>query len=126
MPTKLLHRVAAQRVVARLDAVAIEQRVDLAQPKRPLSLEPFGDSRLVLRDLGPFRAPVGQRACLHALCDLVHLRFRQLAIVRQRELSGDRDVARGRVAIDARLSCDSPVAMPRQPAAKHFFHVDHG
>jgi len=99
---------------------------DLGQPKRPISSEPFDDLLPVLRDLDPFRASVRQWTCLHALRDLMQFPFCQIAIVRQRKLLGNRDVARGRVAIDACLSCDFPVAVPRQPAAKHFFHVDHG
>jgi hypothetical protein len=67
-----------------------------------------------------------QRSRLHALRDLVDLGLAQLAISRQHELLGDRDVATRGVSVSARLARDLPVAVPRRPAAKQLFYVDHG
>ena len=127
LPAELLHRVAAQRVVARNEPmIAHEQRVDLAEPQRPLLAEPVDDVLLVRCDRLALRARVRQRSRLHALRDLVDLRLTQLAIARHRQLLGHRDVATRGVSVGARLARDLPVAVACRPAAKQLFYVDHG
>src|ERR1019366_1856096 len=101
------------------------QRVDLAEAQRPLPGEPVDDVRLVLGDCPALCARVRQRPRLHALRDLVDLSLAWLAVARQRELLGHRNVARRGAAIGAGLARDLPDAVPRRPAAKQLLYVDH-
>jgi hypothetical protein len=80
----------------------------------------------VLGDGLALRARIGQWPCLHALRDLVDLGLAQLAVTRQRELLGDRDVPTGGAAVRAGLTRTLPHAVPRRPAAKQLSNVDHG
>lgn len=101
---------------------------DLGQAQRTclgVAGEPRLDARAMLRHLVPFRARRQNRARLHALRDLVDLLLGQLAPALEEARSHGR-VPRGGLAVDARLTRNLPVALPRRPAAKHFLHIDHG
>jgi hypothetical protein len=88
--------------------------------------EPALDALAVLRDLVPLVARQEQRSRLNALCDLVNLFVRQLVAALDPECLRCIRVSCNRLAVDAGLAADLPVAVPRRPAAKHLFHIDHG
>jgi hypothetical protein len=90
--------------------------VNLAQAQRALSPQPLDDPIFMPGDGLSLGTRIRQWSRLDGLRDLVHFCFGRLAITRQTELLGHRDVARDRIAVDARLSGDLPVAVPRQPA----------
>jgi hypothetical protein len=108
--------------------IANEQRVHLGQPQRAgvvIAGEPALDAITMLRDLAPLLTRRDERAGLHALRDLVHLLVGQLAAALETEARRRRRVAPDRLAVDAGLAADPPVALPRRPAPEHFLHVDH-
>jgi hypothetical protein len=128
-PRELVVREAPQRVVARAQVVvAHEQRVDLREAQRArlgVTGEPTLDALAMHRDLLPLVARRCERPRLNALRDLVDLAVGDLATALEAERRRRRRVPRDRLAVDAGLAADLPIAVPRRPAAKHFLHVDH-
>jgi hypothetical protein len=77
-------------------------------------------------DLAPLIGRHRLRTRLHARTHyLVDNLVGQRAAALETERRGGRRVTCNRFAVGAGLARDPAVTVPRQPAAKHLFHVDH-
>jgi len=80
----------------------------------------------VLRHLIPLVAGRHEGPRLHALSNLVDDVVGQLAATREPELERSFGVSCNCLSIRAALARNLSITLRRRPAAKHFFHIDHG
>ncbi len=129
-PRELGHREATEGVVARLQVVITnEQRVHLGQAERPLlgvPSKPLLDAVAVARHLAPLITGCRRWARLDDLRDGVDIVLGDVAPLGEAEACRRGRVASDRLAVDAGLTPDPSVAVPRRPAADNFLHVHHG